>query len=145
MTPRVAVAVGEGDRVGEGEGDGDGVAVAEIVGLVPVDTVMDWVPAVVPFSQTTMTVYVPELTPDHEALWLLVPDSAAWRPWAKLVCPLDSSEALPPPGHEVVFTWTVDPLEVTVICVFTAAAGPAVRASGSAAEAATVRPARTNI
>ncbi|GAB2970489.1 hypothetical protein GCM10023080_037580 [Streptomyces pseudoechinosporeus] len=142
MTPRV----GEGEGVRVGEGDRGGEVVTEIVGLEPVDTVTDWVPAVVPFAQTTMTVYVPELTPDQEALWLpalLV--SGTWRPWAKLAWPLESSEASPPVGHAVVFTWTVDPLEVTVICVFTAAAGPAVRASGSAAVAATVRPARTNI
>jgi hypothetical protein len=44
MTPRV------------GDGDGEGDTVAEIVGLETGETVTDWVPAVVPSAQTTMTV-----------------------------------------------------------------------------------------
>jgi hypothetical protein len=46
--------------------------------------------------------------------------------------------------QSVVVTCTVDPLVVTLIPVLTAAAAPAVRASGSAA-AATVSPERTSI
>ncbi len=99
------------------------------------ETMTDWVPAVEPLEQTTTTVYVPGLTPDHAADWLMVvPDRATCRPWAKLAWRLPRSEALPQlplfSVHELVTTETVDPVVLTEI--------PA----GSAAAAARVRPER---
>ncbi|GGX75486.1 hypothetical protein GCM10010358_32180 [Streptomyces minutiscleroticus] len=41
---------------GEGEAEGGGEDVDEVVGEVSWETVIDWVPAVVPFEQTTATV-----------------------------------------------------------------------------------------
>jgi hypothetical protein len=125
----------------------EGEAVAEMVGA---ETTMDWVPAVVPFWHTTMTVYVPELTPDQLAdCVLLVPVNGAWRPWAKFAWLLVSSEALPKlpllPGQALVVTVTDDPLVLTEIPEPHAAADPAARVSGSAAAAATVRPERRSI
>ncbi|BBC29912.1 hypothetical protein SGFS_012060 [Streptomyces graminofaciens] len=56
--------------------------VAEMVGVA--ETMIDWVPAVVPSLHTTITVYVPELTFAQAADWVtLVPDSVACRPWEK--------------------------------------------------------------
>jgi hypothetical protein len=45
----------------------EGEAVAEIVGVEGAETTMDWVPAVDPFPQTTITVKVPGLTPVQDA------------------------------------------------------------------------------
>ncbi|GHD06924.1 hypothetical protein GCM10010313_25510 [Streptomyces violarus] len=47
----------------DGDADGDGDLVGEGVG----ETTTDWVPAVVPSEQMTMTVYVPALTLDQAA------------------------------------------------------------------------------
>jgi hypothetical protein len=129
--------------------DGEAVAVAEIVGVAAPETMIDWVPAVLLLkAHLTMTVYVPGLTFDQAAdCSEVVPDRAAWRPWLKFAWLLVSSEAVPQPPvgavreHAVVVTETVDP-EVLTEMPGAAAAGPAVRASGSAATAATVRPER---
>ncbi|GGU65921.1 hypothetical protein GCM10010259_65300 [Streptomyces daghestanicus] len=129
----------------------DGEAVAEMVGrFVGVgaadrETITVWVPAVLLFEHMTTTVYVPGLTPDHAAVWLvLVPERATWRPWAKDAWPLVSREAVPQApliwAQAAVVTETVDPVVLTEI-PGPAAAGPAVRARGSAA-AATIGPER---
>nr|BBJ48937.1 hypothetical protein SAVMC3_15660 [Streptomyces avermitilis] len=109
---------------------------------------MDWVPAVEPFAQTTTTVYVPGLTLDQTPDWLMFdPVSIARRPWVKFAWPLESSEALPrlPLNgvHVVVATETLLPLVLTEIPEFQAAAAGEARVRGSAA-AATARPERLN-
>ncbi|GHI09857.1 hypothetical protein Scel_81780 [Streptomyces cellostaticus] len=114
-------------------------------GAAGAETMTDWEPAVEPLEQTTTTVYVPGLTPDQAADWLMVvPDRAACRPWAKFAWRLLSSEALPQlplfSVHELVTTETVDPVVLTEIPE-AAADGPASEA-GSAAAAARVRPER---
>jgi hypothetical protein len=80
---------------------------------------------------------------------VLVPDNGIWRPWEKFICPLASSEAppklLPLLGQELVVTETLDPLVLTEIPEPKAVADGAVRVSGSAATAATVRPERRDI
>ncbi|GGO41391.1 hypothetical protein GCM10012286_21170 [Streptomyces lasiicapitis] len=90
--------------------------------------------------QITATVWVPGLTFCQEAV---VPVSCTCRPEAKLALPLLISDPLPPPGHAVVVTVTVEPLAVTVIPVAATADGAA-SASGSAT-AATARPERRDI
>jgi hypothetical protein len=106
----------------------------------------DWVPAVEPLEHTTMTVYVPGLTPDQAAdCSAAVPDRETWRPWAKFAWRLLSSEAVPQLPltlvQALVVTETVDPVVLTEIPE-TAAAGPAARVKGRAEAAATVRPER---
>jgi hypothetical protein len=136
--------------------DGDGETVVEIVGVAGVvgaalaATMIDWVPAVVPSWQTTITVNVPGLTPVQAADWLLlVPVSGIWRPWAKFVCPLESNEALPKLlpllGQALVVTETEVPLVLTEIPEPQATAAGAARVSGSAVVAATVRPERRSL
>ncbi|GGX75492.1 hypothetical protein GCM10010358_32190 [Streptomyces minutiscleroticus] len=88
---------------------------------------------------------MPDPTPDHEALWVLPVVSGVRRPCAKVVWPVESSAASPPPPHAVVFAWTVELLKVTVMPGPAAAAWPAAGASGSAAAAVAVRPERTSI
>jgi hypothetical protein len=133
--------------------DGEGETVVEIVGVAGGAvgaTMIDWVPAVVPSWQTTMTVKVPGPTPVQAADWLLlVPVSDICRPWAKFDCPLESSEAspklLPLLGQALVVTETEVPLVLTEIPEPHATAAGAARASGSAAVAATVRPERRSV
>jgi hypothetical protein len=123
--------------------EGEGEAVAETLGA---ETMTDWVPAVEPLEHTTITVYVPGLTPAHAADWSeTVPERETCRPWAKFACLLLSSEAVPQLPltlvHALVVTETVDPVVLTEIPE-TATAGPAARVNGSAEAAATVRPER---
>ncbi len=80
-------------RDGEAEAD----AAERVDGEGAAETMTDWVPAVLCRPSTlTMTVYVPGLTLDQAADWsVVVPDSATWRPWAKLAWLLVRSEAVP--------------------------------------------------
>ncbi|GAA4309891.1 hypothetical protein GCM10023086_29460 [Streptomyces venetus] len=128
-------------RDGEAEAVGD----ADLEGVGAGETTTDWVPAVVPSEQMTMTVYVPGETFDQAADWLVdVPERVTWRPWAKLPWLLVRSEAVPQLPltwvQELVVTDTVEPVVLTEM-PGPAAAGTAARARGSAA-AATVRPER---
>ncbi|GGT39981.1 hypothetical protein GCM10010254_69810 [Streptomyces chromofuscus] len=118
---------------------------AEMVGVDGAETITDWVPAVLPFAHMTTTVYVPGVTFVQAAFCrALEPVTGTRRPWAKVAWPLLRSEAVP----QLPFSWvqalvvteTVEPLVLTEIPEF-AAAGPATRASGSAA-AVTAAPRR---
>jgi hypothetical protein len=111
--------------------------------VAPLATETVPVPAVVPSLHITITVWEPDDTFDQEAL-RLEPDvvSVACRPWAKMACPLESSEAFPPLGHADVETLTVEPVADTLTPAANAV-WPA-RADGRK-RAAAVRPERTTI
>ncbi|BBC97766.1 hypothetical protein SRO_6590 [Streptomyces rochei] len=116
-----------------------GLEVAARVGEEPADTITDWLPAVLPLEQTTTTVYVPGLTLDQAADWLIVvPDRATWRPCAKFAWLLVSRAAVPQLPliwvHALVTTETLDPVVLTEMPE-TAAEGAASTAGSTAAAA----------